>query len=54
MWKSRQAWPASQHRSANRLSLARLEAALSFIWRWRGASKLEGEWADASGRLSST
>lgn len=29
-----------------------LEAALSLIWPWRGASHLQGERADASGRLS--
>ena len=32
----------------------RLEAALRLIWRWRGVSKLEGEPAEASGRLVST
>eukprot|EP00964_Phaeocystis_antarctica_P115386 scaffold79374_cov72-Phaeocystis_antarctica.AAC.4 len=32
----------------------RLEAALSLIWRWRGVSKLEGDVAEASGRLFST
>ena len=32
----------------------RLEAALSILRRWRGVSKLEGEVADASGRLLST
>jgi hypothetical protein len=31
----------------------RRRAALRLIWRWRGVSKLEGEWAEASGRLSS-
>ena len=54
MWKTKQVWPASQHRSADWLRLARLEAALSLIWRWRGVSKLEGDVAEASGRLFST
>jgi hypothetical protein len=31
----------------------RRRAALRLIWRWRGVSKLECEWAEASGRLSS-
>ena len=31
----------------------RLEVALSLVWRWRGVSKLEGELADAPGRLFS-
>ena len=26
----------------------RLQAALSLLWRWRGVSKLEGEWAEVS------
>ena len=30
----------------------RLEAALSLSWRWRGVSKLEGEWAEASSRVA--
>ena len=32
----------------------RLVAALRLSWRWRGVSKLEGELADASGRLFCT
>ena len=54
-------WAARQSISANRPRLAEagrgwpgLEGTPSLVWRWRGVSKLESEWAEASGRLLST
>ena len=48
------AWvPARPQRLVGR-GWPRREAGLGLIWRWRGVSKLEGELAEASGRLLST
>ena len=56
MWKARLAEPGSRNMPAKLAEAGRgwprLEAALSSIWRWRGA--LEAELAEASGRLCRT
>ena len=57
MCKAGPVGPANKAITANWPRLAeagrgwpRLEAALRLLWYWRGASQLEGELAEASGR----